>query len=110
MRSAFEGLLSRYGQSVTLICAATGESKALRAFVQLLPRREEHLPLAASPLGAVSRERWLYLGGGGQPLAPGDRVDTGELALVVQEAGTVFWRDEALYQRAILRRRREAAE
>src|SRR5699024_2608983 len=29
MRSAFEGLLSRYGQSVTLTCAATGESKAL---------------------------------------------------------------------------------
>ena len=51
MRSAFEGLLSRYGQSVTLTCAATGKSKALRAFVQLLPRREEQLPLAASPLG-----------------------------------------------------------
>ena len=82
-------------------------------FTRLCPCRvisTWQLPLAASPLGAVSRERWLYLGGGGQPLTPGDRVDTGELALVVQEAGTVFWRDEALYQRAILRRRREAAE
>ena len=110
MTGTFDLLLSRYGQSVTLTPAATGADMALQAFVQPILKREEDLPLVPSPLGAVSTERWLYLGGGNQPLSPGDRVDTGALALVVQEARTVYWRDQPLYQWAILRRRKEAAE
>ena len=110
MSGPFDNLLSRYGQSITLTPASTGEGKALRAFVQPILRREEGLPLAPSPLGAVSTERWLYLGSGGQPLSPGDQVDTGNLSLTVQEARTIFWQDRPFYQWAILRRRKEAAE
>lgn len=110
MTGTFDLLLSRYGQKVTLTPRATGQPVALRAFLQPILQKQEDLPIAPSPLGAVSRERWLYLGSGGQPLAPGDQVDAEGLSLIIQEARTIFWQDQPFYQRAQLRKRKEAAE
>jgi len=42
-------------------------------------------------------------------LDPGDRVRSGDLRLIVQEALTVRWGQDALYRRAVLRREKEAA-
>ena len=109
MTGTFDLLLSRYGQSVTLTPRASGQPIALRAFLQPILTKQEDLPIAPSPLGAVSSERWLYLGSGSQPLAPGDQVDTEGLALVIQAARTVVWQDQPFYQRAMLRKRKEAA-
>ena len=109
MTGTFDLLLSRYGQSVTLTPRASGQPVALRAFLQPILTKQEDLPIAPSPLGAVSSERWLYLGSGSQPLAPGDQVDAEGLSLVIQEARTVFWQDQPFYQRALLRKRKEAA-
>lgn len=110
MTGSFDRLLARFGQSVTLTPGDPGPSLALRAFLQPILKRREALPVTPSPLGAVSQKRWLYLGAGGQALAPGDRVDAGELSLVVQEAHIVYWRDEPFYRWAILRERKEAAQ
>ena len=54
--------MARYGQSVILTRRETGASLAVRAFVQPVRRQREDLPVAATPLGAVSRQRWLYIG------------------------------------------------
>ncbi len=110
MKARFEGILSRYGQSVLLINRKTNLEKAVQAFVQPVLKRREELPFTATPLGAVSGQRWLYIGPSGCPLQPGDEVSCGQLRLAVQEVQTVLWRNEPLYCRAMLRQRREVAE
>ena len=108
MRAQFERVLARYGQRV-LLTRADGGERAVRAFVQPVLKRREDLPVTATPLGAVSGGRWLYIGSGRQPVAPGDQVDCGGLRLVVQEARAVCWEDKPCYYWAMLRFRKEAA-
>lgn len=67
-------------------------------------------PVTATPLGAVSGRRWLYVGPAGRDIRSGDRVCFGTLRLVVQEAEAVYFRGEVLYHRAVLRLEKEAAE
>ena len=109
MRRRLERMMDQYGQTVTLKRRGQ-EPRETRAFLQPDLKRRETLPLTATPLGAVSIQRWLYLGPGDRELAPGDRLAWGELRLVVQEARAVGWRDETLYQWAVLRPEKEAAE
>lgn len=105
MRARFEALLERYGQAVRL----EKDGSDLRAFVQPVLKRREEPPVAPTPLGAVSGERWLYIGRGAVPLTPGDRLECGGRLLVVQEAQRVFWQEEAFYCWALLRPGKEAA-
>lgn len=109
MRERLEGLLERYGQKALLTRREGGDAIALRAFVQPLLRQKEELPLTPTPLGAASGQRWLYIGSGRQPIAPGDQLDCGGLRLVAQESCPVRWQEEVFYWRAVLRPRREAA-
>lgn len=99
--------MGRFGQTVTLTRRGQ-EPQQARVFLQPVLKRREDLPIAAIPLGAVSVQRWLYVGG--RELAPGDRVAWGELRLAVQEARAVVWQDGPLYYWAMLRREKEAAE
>ena len=62
-----------------------------------------------TPLGAVNEQRWLYIGPAGLKLDVGDRMRCGGMRLIVQEAMTVRFREEALYCRAVLRQEKEAA-
>lgn len=110
MRARLEGILAQYGQEVLLTPREGGEEAPVRAFLQPILKRREDLPAAATPLGAVSQQRWLYIGSGGRPLAPGDRAVWGGLRLTVQEARIVPWKDEPLYCWALLRPGKEAAE
>ena len=73
----------------------------------LLGLMREEGGAAVTPLGGVSRERWLYLGPGETALQLGDRADCGDLALAVQQARQVFWGDAPVYWWATLRRRKE---
>ena len=129
MKRRLEGLMAKYGQTVRLTPRTGGEAVERRAFLQPILKQRDGLPAAATPLGAVSRQRWLYIGGWSQAIAPGDetRTDTarclrccacvkgcpgdcvawGELRLVAQEALPLWWRDSVLCYRAILRRERE---
>ena len=109
MRARFERILERYGQTVVLTRRESGRETALRAFLQPLLQRREHPPVAATPLGAASSQRWLYIGNGRQEIAPGDRAEWNGLRLAVQEARPVCWADETVYYWAILRREKEAA-
>ena len=102
MRRRLERMMGQYGQTVTLKRRGQ-EPRETRAFLQPDLKRREALPLTATPLGAVSVQRW-------RELAPGDRVAWGGLRLVVQEARAVGWRDETFYQWAVLRPEKEAAE
>ena len=109
MKARFEKLLARYGQSITVTDRRTGEAAAGKAFVQPVLKRREEVPVAVTALGGVSEERWLYLGSAGMALSPGDTVETGGMAFAVQEVRTVWWKDDALYRWAMLRRKKEAA-
>lgn len=102
--------MARYGQSVTLTERRTGTAREIRAFVQPVRRQREGLPAAVTALGAVSSQRWLYIGPPDQAPALGDRVELEALRLAVQEVQTIWWQDAPLYCRAILRREKEAAE
>ena len=110
MKARFEQMASRYGQNAVLTRRETSLEEAVRAFVQPVLKRREDLPFAVTPLGAVSGQRWLYIGPGGCPLQPGDRISCGQLRLAVQEARIVSWREEPLYCWAVLRPGKEAAE
>ena len=61
----WDGILARYGQTVTLLRGE--ESVTLRAFVQpvLEESRGQREP---TPLGVSGQERFLYLGPAGHPL------------------------------------------
>lgn len=99
-----------YGQQVTHISRETGEPAVFSAFLQPVLKEREMPPVTATPLGAVSSKRWLYVGPAGREMRPGDRIHFDTLRLVVQEAETIFFHSTAVYCRAILRREREAAE
>lgn len=99
-----------YGQTVTLISRKSGEETAFTAFLQPVLKERDDPPAAATPLGAVSGKRWLYIGPAAREIRPGDRVYFDDLRLVVQEAETVYFQTGALYRRAVLRKAKEAAE
>ena len=99
-----------YGQTVTLVSRKSGEGTVFTAFLQPVLKEREMPPVAATPLGAVSGKRWLYVGPAGREIRPGDRVRLDSLRLIVQEAETIYFRNEAIYRRAVLRREKEAAE
>ncbi len=103
------GILARYGQSAVVEARGTGEHFPVRAFIQPSLQEREDVPLSATPLGAVSRQRWLYIGGAETPLSPGDHVVSHGLDLTVQEARPLYCGDTLLYHWALLRRRKEAA-
>lgn len=103
------GILARYGQSAVVKARETGEHFPVSAFIQPMIREQENAPLSATPLGAVNRQRWLYIGGAETPLSPGDYVSSHGLELTVQEARPLYCGDTLLYHWALLRRRKEAA-
>lgn len=109
MRARLEQIIERYGQTVTLTPRNGDEVQEIRAFVQPVLKKNAEPPVAVTPLGPVCEQRWLYIGQAGTPVSAGDRVTLHEMRLAVQESKLVYWRDEALYQQAILRREREAA-
>lgn len=108
MRQTLERIMAQYGQTVTL-ARRDGTKRTLRAFVQPVTKQREALPIAATPLGAVSEELWVYIGPGDAPLSPGDSVEQGVLSLTAREVKALYWQDEVLYHWALLGRRKEAA-
>ena len=109
MRSRLEQAMERYGQTVMLIRREAGEAMTVGAFLQPILKKQEAPPVAVTPLGPVSEQRWLYIGRADVEILLGDRIVCGDLRLVVQETQFVYWQDEVLYRRAILRREKEAA-
>lgn len=109
MKAVIDRILSQYGQNAVAERRGSGEKASVCAFIQPVLRQREGIPATATPLGAVSRQRWLYIGSGGFPLSPGDHISSGGLELTVQEAQALYCRDTLVYYWALLRRRREAA-
>lgn len=103
MKARLDGILARYGQDVVLTDRDSGEARDVRAFVQPILKKREDPGVQATPLGAVSRERWLYIGSGAAPLRPGDGVACGGMRLRVQESRAVPWGGGTLYYWALLR-------
>lgn len=99
-----------YGQMITLIARQSGEEAVYTAFLQPILKERETPPAAVTPLGAVSGQRWLYIGPPDQDVRPGDLARFDSLRLAVQEVQTVYFRGEVLYHRAVLRREKEDAE
>lgn len=110
MRARLEEMMRVYGQTVTLISQKSGEEATFAAFLQPVLKEREQPPLAATPLGAVSCRRWLYVGPADRKIRPGDRFRSDGLRLVAQEAEAVYFQAGILYYRAVLRREKEAAK
>jgi len=109
MKARLERSMDRYGQTVTLVSRNSNETQEIRAFLQPILKEQVEPPVAVTPLGPVSEHRWLYIGKAGVEVKVGDRMSCGGTQLVVQEAQPVYWQEDVLYQRAILRREKEAA-
>lgn len=110
MRARLEELMGAYGQKVTLISRKSGEEVGVMAFLQPVLKERTAPPVTATPLGAVSGRRWLYVGPAGREIRPGDRLRFDALRLVAQEAEAVYFRGEVLYCRAVLQLEKEAAK
>lgn len=107
MKTLLTERMRQYGQKVMVIPSGPGQVRLATAFLQPILKKREDLPVAATPLGAVSEQRWLYIGPAGITLSPGDRIRSAELYLIVQEVLTVNLGRDAMYRRAILRREKE---
>lgn len=110
MRARLEGMMKAYGQQLTLIRRDSGETAEVRAFLQPLLKQNERLPVTATPLGAVDDRRWLYVGPAALELKPGDEIRFRKEHFVAQEAMIVCFQQSALYDRAVLRRKKEVTE
>ena len=109
MKARLEQAIERYGQIVSLTPRDGREPLEIRAFVQPLLKELAEPPVAVTPLGPVSEHRWLYIGRADVEIMVGDRISCRRMRLAVQEVRPVYWRDEVLYQRAILRWEKETA-
>ena len=109
MRARLERIMERYGQAVELVPRDGGDVREVRAFVQPLLKEQAEPPVAVTPLGPVCEERWLYIGPAGTAVSAGDQVGCGGERFAAQESRFVYWQDEILYRRAVLRRKKEAA-
>lgn len=109
MRARLEQAMERYGQTLLLERRDAGEARMVRAFLQPILKKSEEPPVAVTPLGPVSEQRWIYIGKADVEVSLGDRAAWGELRLIIQEVQPVYWQDRVLYRRAILRREKEAA-
>lgn len=109
MRAKLEEIIRLHGQEISVVRREGGEEEAVRGFLQPLLKEREDPPAAVTPLGAVNEQRWLYIGPAGLKLDVGDRMRCGGMRLIVQEAMTVRFREEALYCRAVLRQEKEVA-
>ena len=105
MTGAWEAVLARWGQEMTI--ARGDERLAVRAFIESCG--DEEPVTAKTPLGAVERGRWLYLGSGTQEISRGDGVEWGERRFVVEDAEAVFVGARVSHYRARLRAAKEAA-
>lgn len=85
---AWQTILTRYGQPVTLRPAGGGEENTVRAFLQpmLYSSEDQTVP---SPLGLRREDLFLYLGPAGVPLKDGDEVEWQGGRYAVQSAHPV---------------------
>ena len=109
MKTKLEEILRAHGQEITLVRREDGGETPVLAFLQPLLKERTEPPVTVTPLGAVSDQRWLYIGPAAQGFEPGDEVRFNGECFVAQEAMTICFRREALYFRAVLRRKKEAA-
>lgn len=110
MRARLEAIMNEHGEDLVLVRRESGEEIPVRAFLQPFLKEQEELPVTATPLGAVSDQRWLYIGPAATELEPGDWIRFQEKCYAVQEAMTICFRQRALYGRAILRRKKKGGK
>ena len=109
MKIYVDSILRQHGQQLTLLRRNDSKETDLRAFIQPHLKKQLHPPVTATPLGAVSEQRWTYIGPGNIDLSPGDRLRQNEAVWTVQETHTVCCSDEILYRWALLQPTKEAA-
>ena len=109
MRAQLEAIMKEHGEDLLLVRRESGEEIPVRAFLLPFLKEREDLPVTATPLGVVSDQRWLYIGPAATELEPGDWIRFQGECYAVQEAMTICFRREAIYGRAILRRKKKGA-
>ena len=112
MTGVLQGLLDRYGQSVTIQSQSTQETAIGQAFLQpILDRREDWKQRRPSPLGQARKDRFLYLGEPDLPLSMGDKVSCLGVDYEVQAAQPIQVGEVLSHWWAVLRMRdREVAQ
>ena len=109
MKARLEEIMRSFGQTGSLSSRENEEVTQFQAGLQPVLKQRDDLPAAATPLGAVNGQRWLYVGPAAQKISEGDRVYLNDIHLTVQEVTAVYFRNEILYNRAVLRQEKEWA-
>ena len=110
MKEKLEEIMRTHGQEISLVRRQDGEETSVLAFLQPLLKEQTEPPVTVTPLGAVNDQRWLYIGPAAREFEPGDELRFNGEHFVAQEAMMICFRREALYFRAVLRQKKEAAK
>ncbi len=105
MTESFDTILRTRGRAVRLWHGT--EETEVRAFVQMLQKRETNTPEEMTELGAADLRRWLYIGPKEQALQAGDTVSFDGADYVAQNAAAVYVGGEKSHWWAILRPAKE---
>lgn len=106
MTERFDAILRTRGRAVRVRNGA--EEAKVRAFVQMLRKRETDAPEEMTGFGAADLRRWLYIGPKEQTLQAGDAISFDGADYIVQNAAAVYVGGEKSHWWAILRPAREA--
>ena len=109
MKHYVDDMILRYGQQMRLLRRGNDEELEVTAFVQPQLKKQLHAPVSVTPLGAVSTQRWIYIGPGEVELHPGDSLGLDTTVWEVQETHPVCCGKEILYRWALLRPGKETA-
>lgn len=104
--NALAGLLTRYGQTVTL--RSSGGTQTVRAFIRPEVSRGEAVPGVQTAIGWVDDRLWRYIGTA--EVQPGDVIVWKETAYRVRSSRAYALGDAVHHWQASLEREREAAQ
>ena len=96
MRTELERLTSRYGTDMT-VTGIFGEV-AIRGFFQAVNTKSwQSMESVASPMGAVSRGQYLFLGPMEAVIHEGDALTLGSKSYVFRRVEPYYYEEEAVY-------------
>ena len=105
MKETIHALCEQWGQNVS----RESTDERWKAYVQPVRQKNRHEDRAVTPIGDVDWRRWLYIGPSDRPLQEGETILAGEDRFCVRERAAEYLGGEALYERAILIKAKEAA-
>ena len=97
MRRMVEKIIAQYGTDMRLTSGT--ETKTVRAFFRAVNAKSwQSMESVASPMGAVSRGQYLFLGPVGVQIHEGDTLALGSKSYVFRRVEPYYYQNQPLYQ------------